>query len=196
MGGNAGRAASRASGEGGGGIDRTVLHIGRPEFPRVLMQTLRQIAGVDHCMVFAFPDDSNARCLLTAGSIGTGPDLGDAYAGHFHRADPNKDSILARSDSVDPIVLPSFERRMYRRDYLKLFFEDAGIVDKFATAVWHNGGCFYANFYRLSRSGPFTAAQSARLAHAAPSLAAAIARHFERAAPAPQQADIAPLLQA
>ena len=45
MGGNAGRAAARASGEGGGGLDRTVLHIGRPEFPRVLMQTLRQIAG-------------------------------------------------------------------------------------------------------------------------------------------------------
>ncbi len=196
MGGNAGRAASRAIGEGGGGIDRTVLHIGRPEFPRVLMQTLRQIAGVDHCMVFAFPDDSNARCLLTAGSIGTGPDLGDAYAGHFHRADPNKDSILARSDSVDPIVLPSFERRMYRRDYLKLFFEDAGIVDKFASAVWHEGACFYANFYRLRHSGPFSAAQAARLNRVGPSFAAAIARHFEQESAARRPAGIGDVLQA
>lgn len=196
MGGNAGRARSCASGEGGGGIDRTVLHIGRPEFPRVLMQTLRQIAGVDHCMVFAFPDDRNARCLMTAGSIGTGPDLGDAYAGHFHRADPNKDSILARSSSVDPIVLPSFERRMYRRDYLKLFFEDAGIVDKFASAVWHGGACFYANFYRLRHSGPFSAAQAARLNRVGPSFAAAIARHFEQESAVRRPVAIGEVLQA
>ncbi len=190
-----GEAADRSADPGGDGIGRTVLSIGAPEFPKALMRTVKRLAAVDHCMVFWFPDDRNARCLMTAGTIGSGPDLGDAYAGHFHSADPNKDSLLGGPRAAAPIVLPSFERRMYRRDYLKLFFEDAGIVDKFATAVWHNGGCFYANFYRLSRTGPFTAAQAARLGHAAPSLAAAIARHFERAAPMPQQADIASLLQ-
>lgn len=193
MAGSAGDPPERAE-RFGDGIDRTVLSIGRPDFPRTLMRSLNRIAGVDHCMVFWFPDDRTARCLMTAGTIATGPDLGDAYAGHFHRADPNKDSLLGRARSDAPIMLPSFERRMYRRDYLKLFFEDAGIVDKFATALWHDGGCFYANFYRLRASGPFSAAQTARLRSVAPPCAAAIARHFERDTGASGQDDLPAIL--
>lgn len=193
MGGDA-RNMARTDGASGG-IDQAVLRIGRPEFPRVLMQALRRTAGVDHCMVFSFPDDRRATCLLTAGAIRHGPDLGAAYAGHFHRADPNKDSLLGGAQNSDPIILPSFERRMYRQDYLKLFFEDAGIVDKIASAVWHGGACFYTNFYRLRDTGPFTAAHAGRLKTLAPSITAAIARHFETGVVSCPEPDIGPVLQ-
>ena len=39
------------------------VHIGRPAFADALMAHLRHVAAVDHCMVFAFANDRDARYL-------------------------------------------------------------------------------------------------------------------------------------
>lgn len=161
------------------GFEQAVLHVGRPAFPDALMAHLRRVAAVDHCMVFAFANDRDAQCLLTAGDITIGDDLGSAYAGHFHANDPNKEVIFQRPCDTDAVLMPFVERRMYRRDYRKLFFDDSGIVDKFATALWHEGICIYANFYRLEAGGRYTERQVDALNRASPKVVAAITRHCQ-----------------
>ncbi|WP_315831255.1 helix-turn-helix transcriptional regulator [Bradyrhizobium prioriisuperbiae] len=162
-----------------------VLAIGRPGFADTLLSTLRRVADVGHCMVFSFAGERSARCLLDVGNIPIGGDLGQAYSGHFHQADPNRDTIFSHRTSAAPILLPTFARRMYNDSYRKLFFEDSDIVDKFATAIWVEGTCFYVNFYRITAQGRFERAQIERLKRIAPAISAVVARHFEQAPAAP-----------
>jgi DNA-binding CsgD family transcriptional regulator len=156
-----------------------VLAIGLPAFPNALIDALRKVANVGHCMVFAFEEEESARCALGLGNIGIGPDLGAAYAEHFYVADPNREMILEHRSAQQPIALPSFSRRMYTDAYRKLFFEDAKIVDKIATAFWVDRICFYVNFYRTVDQGRFTRPETARLARLVPALTAIVARHCE-----------------
>lgn len=176
--------AGRApAGPGNNDIAPAVLAIGRPSFPQALLDTLRRIGSVGHCMVFTFDEGRSSRCLLDIGNIPTGQDLGAAYSGHFHLSDPNRDTIFRERASVSPIVLPTFARRMYGARYAKIFFEDAEIVDKFATAIWVEHTCFYVNFYRIAEQGRFSAEHIARLSAIAPGLGAAVARHFQAESP-------------
>jgi DNA-binding CsgD family transcriptional regulator len=156
-----------------------VLAIGQPSFPGALIGSLREVANVGHCMVFAFDEERSAHCPLGLGNIGIGPELGAAYAGHFYVADPNRETILERRSAQQPIVLPSFSRRMYADNYRKLFFEDARIVDKIAAAFWIEKICFYVNFYRTADQGIFTRSEAARLSGLAPALTAIVARHCQ-----------------
>jgi len=162
-----------------GDIAPAVLAIGRPSFPQALIDTLRRTADVGHCMVFTFDGERSTRCLLDIGNIPIGADLGVAYAGHFHLADPNRETIFRQRENSSPIVLPTFARRMYGERYRKIFFEDSEIVDKFATAIWVESACFYVNFYRTTVQGRFARAQIERLMQLAPAIAAAVARHFQ-----------------
>ncbi|OAF06651.1 helix-turn-helix transcriptional regulator [Bradyrhizobium centrolobii] len=175
-----------------GDVTPAVLAIGRPDFPNILIDTLRRQAGVGHCMVFALTRAGAARCLLDAGNIPTGGDLGAAYAGQFHESDPNRDALFEREGSA-PIMLPAFAPRMYGARYRKIFFNDSGIVDKFATAIWVDDTCFYVNFYRIAAQGRFSAVQLARLQSIAPAIGASVARHFQQAATATPDQTLAAL---
>lgn len=167
-----------ASNPAAGDVTPAVLAIGRPDFPRVLIDTLRRQADVGHCMVFALSRTGAARCLLDAGNIPIGGDLGAAYAEQFHQSDPNRDAMFEGEDRA-PIVLPAFAPRMYGARYRKMFFNDSGIVDKCATAIWTGDTCFYVNFYRIAAQGQFSDAQHARLQAIAPAISATVARHFQ-----------------
>ncbi|MFT4121958.1 helix-turn-helix transcriptional regulator [Bradyrhizobium sp.] len=163
-----------------GDVTPAVLAIGRPDFPNVLIDTLRRQAGVGHCMVFALNRAGAASCLLDAGNIPTGADLGAAYAGQFHESDPNRDALFGAGSSA-PIMLPSFAPRMYGARYRKIFFNDSDIVDKCATAIWIGDTCFYVNFYRITSQGRFGEVERARLESIAPAIGASVARHFQQA---------------
>jgi DNA-binding CsgD family transcriptional regulator len=164
-----------------GDITQAVLAIGRPDFPNILIDTLRRQAGVGHCMVFALTRAGRASCLLDAGNIPTGCDLGAAYAGQFHEFDPNRDALF-EAEGDAPIMLPSFAPRMYGARYRKIFFGDSDIVDKCATAIWVDDTCFYVNFYRITSQGRFEDVERARLQTIAPAIGASVARHFQQAA--------------
>ncbi|MCP3392522.1 helix-turn-helix transcriptional regulator [Bradyrhizobium sp. CCGB12] len=164
-----------------GDITSAVLAIGRPDFPNVLIDTLRRQAGVGHCMVFALRRAGAAHCLLDAGNIPIGGDLGAAYAGQFHESDPNRDALFEGEGSA-PIMLPAFAPRMYGARYRKIFFGDSGIVDKCATAIWTGDTCFYVNFYRIAAQGRFSGVQRERLRVIAPAIGASVARHFQQTA--------------
>ena len=181
-----------ASTPSAGDITPAVLAIGRPDFPDVLIDTLRRQAGVGHCMVFALSRAGAARCLLDAGNIPIGGDLGAAYAGQFHESDPNRAALFER-DGRAPIVLPAFAPRMYGARYRKIFFNDSGIVDKCATAIWTGDTCFYVNFYRVTAQGRFGDAERARLQAIAPAIGASVARHFQQAATATPDQNLAAL---
>jgi DNA-binding CsgD family transcriptional regulator len=176
---------SRGTGSGSslaaGDIAPAVLAIGRPDFPNVLIDTLRRQADVGHCMVFALSRAGAAHCLLDAGNIPIGGDLGAAYAGQFHESDPNRDALFEGKGRA-PIVLPAFAPRMYGARYRKMFFVDSGIVDKCATAIWVDDTCFYVNFYRIAAQGRFSAEQHERLRTIAPAIGASVARHFQQGA--------------
>jgi DNA-binding CsgD family transcriptional regulator len=175
------RPHGKASAPAANDIAPAVLAIGRPDFPNILIDTLRRQAGVGHCMVFALTRAGATQCLLDAGNIPTGGDLGAAYAGQFHESDPNRDALF-EAESSAPIMLPSFAPRMYGARYRKIFFHDSGIVDKCATAIWTGDTCFYVNFYRITSQGRFDEAERARLRTIAPAIGASVARHFQRAA--------------
>lgn len=162
-----------------GDVTSAVLAIGRPDFPEVLIDTLRRQAGVGHCMVFALSRTGAARCLLDAGNIPIGGDLGAAYAGQFHESDPNREALF-EGEGRAPIMLPAFAPRMYGARYRKIFFRDSGIVDKCAAAIWVDDTCFYVNFYRITSQGRFGATQRERLGTIAPAIAASVARHFRK----------------
>jgi DNA-binding CsgD family transcriptional regulator len=164
---------------GSSDITPAVLAIGRPSFPQALLDTLRRVADVGHCMVFTFNGERATRCLLDIGNIPIGADLGVAYAGHFHLADPNRETIFRERERSSPILLPTFARRMYGERYRKIFFEDSEIVDKFATAIWIESTCFYVNFYRTTAQGRFARVQLERLLQLSPAIGAAVARHFQ-----------------
>ncbi|MEY9879536.1 helix-turn-helix transcriptional regulator [Bradyrhizobium sp. USDA 329] len=164
-----------------GDVTPAVLAIGRADFPNILIDTLRRQAGVGHCMVFALTRAGAARCLLDAGNIPIGGDLGAAYAGQFHESDPNRDALF-EAEGDAPIMLPCFAPRMYGARYRKIFFNDSGIVDKCATAIWTGDTCFYVNFYRIAAQGRFDDEQCRRLAAIAPAIAASVARHFQGSA--------------
>jgi len=165
-----------------GDVTSAVLAIGRNDFPDVLIDTLRRQAEVGHCMVFALSRAGAADCLLDAGNIPIGGDLGAAYAGQFHESDPNRDALF-EGEGAAPIMLPAFAPRMYGARYRKIFFQDSGIVDKCATAIWTGDTCFYVNFYRIAAQGRFSAAQRERLEAIAPAIAASVARHFQTSVP-------------
>jgi DNA-binding CsgD family transcriptional regulator len=171
--------ADRTPGDIANVLAPMVLAIGLPSFPNALIDALREVANVGHCMVFAFEEEASARWALGLGNIGIGPDLGAAYVEHFYLADPNREMILEHRSAQQPIVLPSFSRRMYTDSYQKLFFEDAKIVDKIATAFWVDRTCFYVNFYRTVDQGRFTRSETARLARLVPALTAIVARHCQ-----------------
>ncbi|MBR0685714.1 helix-turn-helix transcriptional regulator [Bradyrhizobium manausense] len=173
-------------------VTPAVLAIGRADFPNILIDTLRRQAGVGHCMVFALTRAGAARCLLDAGNIPTGSDLGAAYAGQFHEFDPNRD-MLFEAEAGAPIMLPSFSPRMYGARYRKVFFNDSDIVDKCATAIWTGDTCFYVNFYRITSQGRFGDAERARLQTIAPAIGACVARHFQEAAAAAPDQNLAAL---
>ncbi len=175
-----------------GDIAPAVLAIGRHDFPDVLIDTLRRQAGVGHCMVFALTRTGAAHCLLDAGNIPIGGDLGAAYAGQFHESDPNRDALF-EGKACAPIMLPSFAPRMYGARYRKIFFADSGIVDKCATAIWTGDTCFYVNFYRITSQGRFGHVERARLEAIAPAIGASVARHFQQAATAPLDQNLAAL---
>jgi DNA-binding CsgD family transcriptional regulator len=160
-------------------ITPAVLAIGRRSFPQVLISTLRRITGIGHCMVFTFEGERSVRCLLDIGDIPIGADLGVAYSEHFYLADPNRDAIFRDQANPSPILLPTFARRMYNEKYRKIFFENSEIVDKFATAIWVDKTCFYVNFYRVMAQGRFKREQVEHLVRIAPSVGAAVARHFQ-----------------
>ena len=164
-------------------ITPAVLAIGRPFFAQTLIATLRRVADVGHCMVFSFAGERSACCLLDIGNIPIGAELGAAYSQHFHFADPNRDAIFRDQAAGAPIVLPAFARRMYGGKYRKIFFEDSGIVDKLATAIWTGETCFYVNFYRTTSQGRFTGDEVERLRTVAPAVGAAVARHFQHELP-------------
>ncbi|MGQ0686741.1 helix-turn-helix transcriptional regulator [Bradyrhizobium sp.] len=158
-----------------------VLAIGRASFPQTLIGALRRIADVGHCMVFSFRGERSSRCLLDAGNIPIGGDLGVAYSGHFFLSDPNRDAIFEGQAAPAPVLLPTFARRMYSDSYRKMFFEDSDIVDKCATAIWVEDTCFYVNFYRITSQGGFRREEVQRLMAVAPAVSAAVARHFQHA---------------
>ena len=170
-----------ALGPPAGDITPAVLAIGRSDFPNVLIETLRRQADVGHCMVFSLSRAGAARCLLDAGNIPIGGDLGAAYAGQFHESDPNRDALFENEGGA-PLMLPAFAPRMYGARYRKIFFNNSGIVDKCATAIWTGDTCFYVNFYRIAVQGRFTAAQRERLQAIAPAIGASVARHFQEKA--------------
>jgi DNA-binding CsgD family transcriptional regulator len=182
-----------ASNPAAGDVAPAVLAIGRPDFPSILIDTLRRQAGVGHCMVFALTRAGAASCLLDAGNIPTGGDLGAAYAGQFHESDPNRDALFEGEGSTRTIMLPSFAPRMYGARYRKMFFVDSGIVDKSAIAIWVDDTCFYVNFYRITAQGRFGDVERARLQAIAPAIGASIARHFQQAATAPLDQNLATL---
>ncbi|PJG53534.1 LuxR family transcriptional regulator [Bradyrhizobium forestalis] len=175
------RPHATASNPAAGNVTSAVLAIGRSDFPNVLIDTLRRQAGVGHCMVFALSRAGAASCLLDAGNIPIGGDLGAAYAGQFHESDPNRDAMF-EGEGGAPIMLPMFAPRMYGARYRKIFFQDSGIVDKCATAIWTGNTCFYVNFYRIAAQGRFSAAQRERLEAIAPAIGASVARHFQEKA--------------
>ncbi len=170
-------------------ISPMVLAIGQPAFPQVLIETLRVVANVGHCMVFTFADQRSARCLLSAGNIDIGPDLGAAYSEHFHTSDPNRDAIFQERSEARHILLPNFARRMYPRSYRKIFFEDSEIVDKAATAIWVGDHCYYVNFYRTEAQGGFAPAERQRIAAVAPLIGAIVARHCREQSAVMEPAD-------
>jgi len=178
-----------------GDVTSAVLAIGRPDFPNVLIDTLHRQAGVGHCMVFALSRAGAARCLLDVGNIPTGSDLGAAYTGQFHESDPNRDALFEGEGSA-AIMLPSFAPSMYGARYRKIFFKDSDIVDKCATAIWVDDICFYVNFYRITAQGPFADLERARLQAIAPAIGASVARHFQQAAAAPLDQNLAALFAA
>jgi DNA-binding CsgD family transcriptional regulator len=90
-------------------------------------------------------------------------------------------------------MLPSFAPRMYGARYRKIFFKDSDIVDKCATAIWIDDTCFYVNFYRITSQGRFGDAERARLQTIAPAISASVARHFQQAATAPLDQNLAAL---
>ncbi|WP_027544954.1 LuxR C-terminal-related transcriptional regulator [Bradyrhizobium sp. WSM2254] len=175
------RAHGMASNVAAGDVTPAVLAIGRPDFPEVLIETLRRQAAVGHCMVFSLSRAGAAHCLLDAGNIPIGADLGAAYAGQFHESDPNRDAMFEGEGGAS-IMLPAFAPRMYGARYRKIFFQDSGIVDKCATAIWVDDTCFYVNFYRVAAQGRFSDAQRERLRAIAPAIGASVARHFQRSA--------------
>ena len=175
-----------------GDVTSAVLAIGRSDFPEVLIDTLRRQADVGHCMVFALSRAGAVDCLLDAGNIPIGGDLGAAYAGQFHESDPNRD-VLFETEGGAPIMLPSFAPRMYGARYRKIFFLDSGIVDKCATAIWTGDTCFYVNFYRITAQGRFSDAERVRLQTIAPAIGASVARHFQQASTATPDQNLAAL---
>ena len=104
------RAHGMASNVATGDVTPAVLAIGRPDFPEVLIETLRRQADVGHCMVFALSRAGAAHCLLDAGNIPIGAELGAAYAGQFHESDPNRDAMFEGEGGAS-IMLPTFAPR-------------------------------------------------------------------------------------
>src|SRR3954453_15532606 len=169
----------RTLGDSSNALAPIVLAIGLPSFPNVLIDTVRTVANVGHCMVFAFDNGHAVRCALGVGNIEIGADLGAAYSEHFHTADPNRETMLEHRSAPSPIVLPRFARRMYSDGYRKVFFEDARIIDKIATAIWVDSICFYVNFYRTVEQGRFARNEAGRLFNIAPAMTAIVARHCQ-----------------
>jgi len=162
------------------GLDRLVLSIGTADFTPALRESMQNVARVDQCMVVIFRPGGAPETTLALGNMDQrhAVELGEAYAGEYHSADPNKPIIFRDAREGTPVLLRFADARQYRRDYMKKFFRDSGICDKFAVAYWQDDLCVYSNFYRLNPSGKLSADDIGRLTVVGPLVAAAIARHY------------------
>lgn len=171
--------------DGGAGTEAAwlpplVAALGSADFAEVFQASLHDGFGVDHVVVFTFDPRVRAGTLATVGRIGAGlaARLARDYAeaGWFER-DPNLPAIRAAGPAPTTLAKP-LARRPYALDYRRRFFEAADIVDKLACSVRAPDGCIlYANFHRLSDSGPFETERRAALERHFGLLSAALIRH-------------------
>ncbi len=161
-------------------LPRVIGAIGSRDFASVLFDALNEGFGVDHVVVFVLRRHGRMGTMATVGRVA--PQVAEQLARDYldadwvHR-DPNLPLVLStgsEGQTVSPTIVPG----RYTREYRRRFFEKSDIVDKVALSARVEDDCWlYANFHRLSDSGPFSEVERSALMQHGPVLAAALARH-------------------
>ncbi|MEM9750750.1 MAG: helix-turn-helix transcriptional regulator [Pseudomonadota bacterium] len=159
-----------------------ILAAGRASFPPMLMDVVGRAIRTDHCSVFAFAGE-RAWEVFSSGDLprSESASLARDYVGDYYRADPNRSVIEASQRKGISIAAPVFfhtdPRRIADGVYRKRFFSAADLIDKISIVFTLEAATLYCNFYRLGRSGRFTAEDRAHAHAIAPLVCALIANH-------------------
>ncbi len=160
-------------------LTRLVKAIGTEVFETDLLGLLNTVAPVDYCVVFTCDQSGSAGHLFTHGHLAadTAHRLAEDYVKRYHADDPNYQKVLAgqSTDELIPLDLDSHYDAAYRNH----FFDRVDLVDKASTISKVEHGSVYCNFYRMGRSGRYSAADWELLEQVLPLLTSLIAQHYE-----------------
>jgi len=169
------------------GLTQLCRCIGSSSFESCLLKLLNKVTPIDHCVVFTF-GEGGAGHLFTHGrmQVGEAQQLADDYVKHFHQQDPNfaqvsgavevcEDSLIPLVEEEDSVVAADFAPDFVYKNH---FFDRHDLIDKASTVGKVEQGSVYCNFYRMGRSGPYSAEEWQLLESILPLITTLISTHY------------------
>lgn len=158
------------------GAVELILDVGKTSFNDAYAKYLHDYANVTAYMIVAFRPGaySEPQLLMSSSS-----DLSILYRAVFYRQDPNRKVILDQPRDGMVFYFPGLADPHYSDTYRQLIFQSSGIIDKFSTACWNDGICYYANCYRVHGETPFSGRERKQLLEVSDLISHLIVRHFE-----------------
>jgi DNA-binding CsgD family transcriptional regulator len=152
--------------------------IGRDQFVDRFMALLNGILPVDHCAVFTFSPEGQARHLFTKSKMPPekAAALAEDYVGGLFRDDPNL-PLLENAPAEGPSPIIPLQGDRFDQHYRKHFFEETNLIDKASMVTADDSGIVYCNFYRMRDSGRYSKTDWQKLSLLLPLMTSLIAAH-------------------
>ena len=160
------------------GLTQLCRCIGSSTFESCLLKLLNKITPVDHCVVFTY-GESGAGHLFTHGRmrVEEAQQLAHDYVKNFHEQDPNFLQVSNAAEGCEDFLIP-LSADSDVAVYQNHFFDRHDLVDKASTIGKVEQGSVYCNFYRMGRSGPYSAKDWQLLEVILPLVTTLISTHY------------------
>jgi DNA-binding CsgD family transcriptional regulator len=153
------------------------------KFCRTLLQEVNAWTRVDHCMVMRLTGEADLQvfgCEHRSPFESRGSKGAIAYLDYYHRFDPNR-RLLERGGAGGGTIIARHHKavEIRHRDYRRMCYEDAGVVERLSFLTADNrGGLIALNLYRQEESSGFSDHDVETLGAVAPLFTVAAARHI------------------
>jgi DNA-binding CsgD family transcriptional regulator len=178
------RAQSDRANSGSGAVPRAlgqmVEAIGSEDFAGAVLDTLRALAGVELCSVFARDDGQRVELIFAQGELASSPGFAFQASQSYMRGHWRSDRQLARlsrSSAGAPIIVRRRACDIADPAYRAACYDNAGVIDRLSI-LSPGRPCFFINGYRTAQRAPFDAVDVAQLESHAAVLLAALRQHL------------------
>jgi DNA-binding CsgD family transcriptional regulator len=161
-------------------LGQMVETIGSEGFAGAVLETLRALANVELCSVFARDDGQRVELIFAQGDLASSPGFAFQASQSYMRVHWRSDRQLARlsrSSAGVPIVVRRRACDIADPAYRAACYDNAGVIDRLSI-LSPGRPCFLINGYRTAQQAPFDAVDMAQFESHATVLLAALRQHL------------------